>query len=173
MIFSGTKTIVPFAKSNIVVLKTGTSLITNGSSRHYIISSFSIWLCMSWKQLFHLLKLIRSSYLIVNHLFHILKMMIRLSYFAPSKALFTLDQHVSIVQTIIDHDWQVASTLFYKILAGQIMIWGILALYLISYIEAIFHSDTVVNVLKKSAKLFPGPSRTVWDFCKNYPFGYW
>ena len=60
MIFSGTKTIGPFAKSNIVVLKTGTSLITNGSSRHYIISSFSIWLCMSWEQLFHLLKLINK-----------------------------------------------------------------------------------------------------------------
>ena len=122
---------------------------------------------LSVKHVFHLLKLIRSSYLIVNHLFHILKMIIRLSYFAPSNALFTLDQYVSVVQTSIDHDWQVASTLFYKILAGQIMIWGILALYLISYIEAIFHSDTVVNVLKKSAKLFPGPSRTVWDFCKN------
>ena len=59
---------------------------------------------LSVKHVFHLLKLIRSSYLIVNNLFHVLKMIIRLSYFAPSNALFTLDQYVSVVQTSIDHD---------------------------------------------------------------------
>ena len=37
---------------------------------------------LSVKHVFHLLKLIRSSYLIVNNLFHVLKMIIRLSYFA-------------------------------------------------------------------------------------------